>query len=191
MTLTFSFVTLLRALLFASAIAHPSANAAIYKCVGADGKASFNDQPCANPKDSTDTKAPPKPASTAANKAVTAADLPAAGAATPNSNLQQYDTLCKEDRERLAVAATKVTDTISNQNFGLHKARVDKRCNPEERLLAAEKDVEGQALSCKIAREELVSLKNKPKPPPGYADQAAEIAAKQGWLNKNCPAATR
>ncbi len=170
-----------------------AAQAAINKCVGADGKVVFSDQACNVGQAATEIKAPAKSPLKAATKApergsqpLNAADLPSEGATIPNSNLQQYDTLCAEDRRLLEIAARRVKDTIGNENFQLNKARVDKRCNPQMRLAAAEKDVEGLAIECKSRREEMQSNKNLPKRPPGYADRSQEIASAEAWLKSNC-----
>jgi hypothetical protein len=169
-----------------------AAQAAINKCVGADGKVVFSDQACNTGQAATQIKAPVKPTATN-SKPIMAAELPQEGAATPNSNLQQYDTLCAEDRRLLEIAASKVNvkDTITDQNLQHNRARVDKRCNPDARLAAHKKDQEAQVMDCKIRREELQSRKSRPKPPAGYADPAREIAISEAWLKANCDSAGR
>jgi hypothetical protein len=169
-----------------------AAQAAINKCVGADGKVVFSDQPCNTGQAATQIKAPAKPTATN-SKPIMADQLPQEGATTPNSNLQQYDTLCAEDRRLLDIAASKVNvkDTIADQNLQLNRARVDKRCNPDARLAAHKKDKEAEVMDCKIRREELQSRKNRPKPPPGYADPTQEIAISEAWLKANCDSVGR
>jgi hypothetical protein len=167
-----------------------AAHAAINKCVGADGKVVFSDQACNTGQAATQIQAPAKPTATN-NKPIMAAELPQEGSATPNSNLQQYDTLCAEDRRLLEIAAGRLKDTIGNQNFQLNKARVDKRCNPDARLAAAEQDKSSHVLNCKLRREELQNAKSRPKPPPGYSDGAREIASSEAWLKANCDASAR
>lgn len=172
-----------------------AAQAAINKCVGADGKVVFSDQACNVGQAATEIKAPAKSPLKAATKApetgsqpLNAADLPSEGATIPNSNLQQYDTLCAEDRRLLEIAAGKVNvkDTIGDQNLQLNRARVDKRCNPDARLATFEKDKASHLLDCKIRREELKNRKSQPKPSPGYSDGARENAISEAWLKANC-----
>lgn len=50
---------------------------------------------------------------------------------------------------------------------------------------------EGAALSCKLRREDLESLKKLPELPRGYAPRAPDIARQQAWLDANCPAPGR
>jgi Domain of unknown function (DUF4124) len=107
--------------LIAAACMPWAAHAAINKCVGADGKVVFSDQACSTGQAATQIQAPAKPAPQS-SKPIPTADLPLEGAATPNSYLQQYDTLCAEDRRLLAIEAGRVKDTIGNQNFQATKA---------------------------------------------------------------------
>jgi hypothetical protein len=165
-----------------------AAQPAINKCIGADGKVVFSDKPCTTAQVATVIKAPKVAAPR--TRAITAANLPKEGTAIPNSELQQYDTLCAEDRRLLAIAASKVNvaDTIGDLNLQLHRSRVDQRCNPQERLAAAKRDQELDALDCKLSWESLASLKARPALGPGYGDQSSDIAAMQTAIEAKCPA---
>ena len=168
-----------------------STQAAVNKCVGADGKIVFSDSPCASGQTASQVKGSAKstasqPSAARPSGPLTEADLPGEGKAQPNSNLQQYDSFCADDRRLLADAQSKIKDTLDNQNFQARKERIDKRCNPQARLAAAEKDKEGQAISCKVRHEELQHMKAAPKRPAGYADRAPEIAQGEAWLRANC-----
>jgi hypothetical protein len=165
-----------------------AAQAAINKCIGADGKVVFSDKPCATSQVATVIKAPK--VAVPSTRAITAANLPKEGTAIPNSELQQYDTLCAEDRRLLAIAASKVNvaDTIGDQNLQLHRSRVDQRCNPQARLAAAQRDQALDALDCKLSWESLASLKARPALGPGYGDQSSDIAAMQTAIEAKCPA---
>jgi hypothetical protein len=172
----------------APALIFGDAHAAINKCVGADGKVVFSDKPCAaNQRVSTIEAAKPRVPS---SKTITAENLPGEGAAQANSELQQYDTLCAEDRRLLAMDAQKVNiaDTIADANLQIHRARVDKRCNPEARLAAAQRDKDQHALGCKIRRDELEQLKILPERPAGYGKRSTEMASSTAWIKANCPA---
>jgi hypothetical protein len=169
-----------------------AAQAAINKCIGADGKVVFSDKPCTTAQVATVIEAPKVavPSTRAITGAITAANLPKDGTAIPNSELQQYDTLCAEDRRLLAIAASKVNvaDTIGDQNLQLHRSRVDQRCNPQARLAAAQRDQALDALDCKLSWESLASLKARPALGPGYGDQSSDIAAMQTAIEAKCPA---
>ncbi len=172
--------------LFAASITF-SAGGAIHKCVGANGTVAYSDKPCTTAEAATVIKAATKSVREIAT-ATDATSLPAEGKATPNSELQQYDYLCAEDRRLLAIAASKVNvqDTIGDYNLQLHRQRVDKRCNAQGRLAAANRDIELHTLSCKLAREQLVDLKNRPERPAGYSSIADDIAESENWLKTHC-----
>lgn len=183
------FIVLTLSALICLACMPRAAYAAINKCVGADGKVVFSDQACSTGQASTVVKAATKTAEP--GKALSAGDLPAEGAATPNSTLQQYDTRCAEDSRLFAIAASKAVSPSSKENLQFTRERIDKRCNPQQRMAAAEKDVQLQALDCKLRREELQALKSRPAPGPGYASNAPEIATSEAWIRANCNALGR
>jgi hypothetical protein len=180
--------TALKYCVLIAAVCMPLAvHAAINKCVGADGKVVFSDHACNTGQAATQIQTPAKPVAIS-SAPIMAAGIPKEGAATPNSNLQQHDTLCAEDRRLLEIAASKVNvkDTIADQNLQLTRARVDKRCNPAARLAAFELDKESHLIDCKIRREELKNRKSQPKPPPGYSDGSRENAISETWIKANC-----
>jgi hypothetical protein len=147
----------------------------------------FSDQACRASQSATQLQTPAQPPA-ARNKSVPKAQMANEGEATPNSELQRYEMHCADDRRRLAAAQAQVKDTIGNQNFQLYKGRVAQRGNPQMRIAAFDRDIEGAALSCQLRREELESLKTLPELPRGYAPRAPDIARQQTWLDANCPA---
>jgi hypothetical protein len=165
-----------------------AAPAAINKCVGPDGTVAFSDQPCNASHAATQLRAPAQPT---ARSNQNPAQVPSEGEATPNSEVNRYDLQCAEDRRLFSAAQEQVTDTIGKINLQLRKDRLDKRCNPEMRLAAFDRDLEGQAISCKVRREELDSMKKTPFRASSYGSRVAEIARGEAWLSANCPAPTR
>lgn len=156
-----------------------SAFAAINKCVGADGKVVFSDQACTTGQAATTIKAPAKPAAPV-NKATADSSAPNTDHSRPN--LMVYDNLCAEDQRLFDRDAGK----LSPEDRGLRKERLDKRCNPQARLAAAEQDKENLVQVCKIKRKELEQNKMLPERPPGYGSRAPEIASAEAWLKANC-----
>jgi hypothetical protein len=165
------------------------AQAAINKCVGADGNVAFSDQPCSSSHYAMQLRVPEQ-RNAPATKPPTKVEMASEGAARPNSELHRYDMQCDHDRRLLAEAQGRVNDPIGNENLQLRKSRADQRCNPQMRADAFDRDLEGQAISCKVGREELAVLKKMPPFPPGHASQAPGIARRQAWLEANCPAAS-
>jgi Domain of unknown function (DUF4124) len=164
--------------LLAAACLPFAAFSAINKCVGADGKVVFSDQPCSTGQAATQIKAPAKPA-TQSNNPTGGSDQSSQG---DGPNVQVYDTLCAEDQRLFDRDSGK----LSKEDAGLRKARLDKRCNPQARQEAAEKDRESMVLVCIERREVLKRQKSAPKPPPGYGDRSDEMAATEKWLKANC-----
>jgi hypothetical protein len=157
--------------------------AAVNKCIGADGKVVFSDQPCSTGQAATEIKTPAKPVA-ASNKAITEADLPKEGNATANSRLQAFDMFCRESRERLAKRPDKARDNGPDSDFQLAKARSDKLCDPAGRLAAAGEDRQGQTITCEESSKSLMSMKQKTLPP-GYS-YGRDIAALEAYIAKNC-----
>ncbi len=163
-----------------------AAQAAVNKCIGADGSIVFSDQPCGANQAATEVKTPSKPGSGAVNKSVTDADLPKEGAAPSNSRLQAFDMFCAESRERLDSRPDKALDNGPESDFQLAKARSDKLCDPAGRLTAAQEDKQGQIITCNETRKSLASKKQKMLTP--TSSYAGDIAAIETYLAKNCPA---
>lgn len=156
-----------------------AAHAAINKCVGADGKVVFSDQACNTGQAATSIQAPTKSVPSSA-KALSDSSPPNTDHSRPNVFV--YDTLCAEDTRLFDRDAGKLRD----EDRRMRRERLDKRCNPQMRLAAAEQDKASLVRECKSRREELQRSKSLPERPPGYASRAPEIAGSEVWLKANC-----